>query len=134
MLIMETHVSTWPLSMADHLRSRSLSVSSTLTLGSTYEEIFGCHAETSELIKDAEQMIRRNVAGTFVRNSLKRELLTNVKADTFLQAMLKYAIGDSGKRYTACTILATKNGDHSLQEVASTWLYDLVYPGKLCNF
>lgn len=74
-------------------------------------------------------MIRQKVANVTIPHPHQR-ITTGVRVDLFLLAMLKYAVGDSGKRYAACTILATKNRDKSLEDVALTWLHNMIFPSQ----
>lgn len=130
-IVSDTHRYTVTLAIAhspDRLSSNGSDIS-TLTLGDTYEEILGCPISTSELVKDAKETIRRKAANTTIRHPTGR-VSTRIRVNDFLLAMLKYAVEDSGKRYAACTILATKSGDESLEDVASKWLYNLIFPCK----
>jgi hypothetical protein len=92
-----------------------------------YIEIYNLHVSTPELFKDAKQVIRQKTVDISIPHPHQR----GVQIDKFLQAMLDYAVEDAGKRYAACTILATRHGHRTLEQVASTWLHDFIFPSEL---
>lgn len=83
---------------------------------------------TASLVAEARSSISR-VQGTEIKNKGKG---TGIQADRLLLALLEFAAGEKGKRYTACVVLAAaaSGKNEELVEVARSWLDYLLFPCK----
>lgn len=94
-----------------------------------HKSIYGSTKETSELITESKEDIRRFAHNLIDIRVTKRIGDSPLYAHTFLEALLEHAPTLQGQRYVASAILAQENDPARLTELSRVWFDRLLSPG-----
>ncbi|KAG8921899.1 hypothetical protein FRC00_008070 [Tulasnella sp. 408] len=95
----------------------------------THKSIYDSTKETSELITESKEDIRRFAHNIIDIRVTKRIGNRPLYAHTILEALLEHAPTLQGQRYVASAILAQENDPARLTELSRVWLNRLLSPG-----
>lgn len=86
---------------------------------SSPEQIFASAQPTADLVRDAMK------AAAYTKGLKIRDA---IPVDQLLLALLEHAVGDEGRRHTACVVLAAQGDKDQMVEAAQVWLDHLLFP------